>query len=62
MGLEVHISKKHQSLLDHDSDLDTSGEDDVQIEEEQQGHEEEDASGKTLWLFVAIWLLYSYYL
>jgi hypothetical protein len=41
-GLEIHINKKHKSLLDHDSDLDTSGEDDIQIEEERQGHEDDD--------------------
>jgi hypothetical protein len=41
-GLEIHINKKHKSLLDHNSDLDTSGEDDIQIEEERQGHEEDD--------------------
>jgi hypothetical protein len=29
-------------MLDRDSDLDTSGEDDIQIEEERQGYEEDD--------------------
>jgi hypothetical protein len=44
--ITAHINKKHKSLLDHDSDLDTSGEDDIQIEEERQGHEEEDVDGE----------------
>jgi hypothetical protein len=30
-----HINKKHKSLLDHDSDLDTSEEDDIQEDDHE---------------------------
>ncbi|KAG0701706.1 hypothetical protein DFH29DRAFT_875725 [Suillus ampliporus] len=46
--ITAHINKKHKSLLDHDSDLDTSAEDDIQMEEDGQDHEEEDNDHETI--------------
>jgi hypothetical protein len=42
--ITAHINKKHKSLLDHKTDLDTSAEDDIQMEEDRQDH----TSGSTL--------------
>ena len=36
--ITAHINKKHKSLLDHNTDLDTSAEDDIQMEEDRQDH------------------------
>ena len=32
----AHINKTQRSLLDHDSDLDTSAKDDIQMEEDEE--------------------------
>jgi hypothetical protein len=45
--ITAHINKKHKSLLDHDSDLYTSAEGDIQMEEGQD-HEEEDDDHETV--------------
>ena len=46
--ITAHINKKHTSLLNHDSDLDTSAKDDIQMEEDGQDHEEEDDDNETV--------------
>ena len=48
LQITAHINKKHKSLLNHDSDIDTSADDDIRMEEDEQDHEEGDDDRETV--------------